>query len=163
MVCSIRTQKSEILSSQQELLTGMPRHVRVPTWKLRGTATTLTSESRIPTSEVNRMQHLTCIWCLYSLLVSPTCRMLHCWMAVCCSWLASCCRFRAVRQMDKLVTTSSGTLRALWHSCTASTCCLKLSMSANKRWKNKQTFYKKGFPSLYTKLCNPGLQKALNN
>lgn len=21
-----------------------------------------------------------------------TCRMLHCWMVVCCSWLASCCR-----------------------------------------------------------------------
>ncbi len=68
-----------------------------------------------------------------------TCRMLHCWMATCCNWLASCCRRSAVRQMARLGITSSGTCRALWHSCTACTCCLKLSISANRRCKNRES------------------------
>lgn len=65
--------------------------------------------------------------------------MLHCWMATCCNWLASCCRRSAVRQMARLGITSSGTRRALWHSCTAWTCCLKLSMSANRRCNNGES------------------------
>lgn len=68
-----------------------------------------------------------------------TCRMLHCWMATCCKWLASCCRRSAVRQMARFGITSSGTCRALWHSCTACTCCLKLSISANSRCKNRES------------------------
>lgn len=69
-----------------------------------------------------------------------TCSMLHCCIATCCSWLASCCRRRAVRQIARLGITSSGTCRALWHSCTACTCCLKLSMSASSRCKPRKSF-----------------------
>lgn len=60
-------------------------------------------------------------------------------MAVCCSWLASCCRLRAVRQIDRLFTTSSGMRSALWHVCTASTCCLKLSISDKRCYKRTVT------------------------
>lgn len=69
--------------------------------------------------------------------VQLTCRILHCWIATCCSWLASCCKRNAVRQIARLAITSSGTCNALWHICTACTCCLKLSISAKRRYKHK--------------------------
>lgn len=69
------------------------------------------------------------------------CMMLHCWMAVCCSRLASSCRCRAAWQSGKLVTTSSGIRRALWQICTAWTFGLSDSISDNKCWKCEFTFY----------------------
>lgn len=81
--------------------------------------------------ELHLFFYATCVCAVQGL--PSTCRMLHCWMVVCCSWLASCCRVWAVRQIGRLASTSSGSLRALWHCCTATTCCLKPSISTKRR------------------------------
>lgn len=53
MVDSICPWKWEIPSPQLEFLTGMPTRVRVGTWKLGGTATTLTSEFNMAAQHIN--------------------------------------------------------------------------------------------------------------